>query len=304
MRVGILRRVSFEETELRFSEEAVKLEIELVWIRYSDLRLVEGRIFYGDDDLADLDGLYVRSIGQEIEWGKLITEYAKIKRIKLIDDYILKHGILQRFKSVASLRLADTSINYPKTTFVNKIKDLKNELLNWSFPVVVKLSSGGRHGMGTFFLRSMEDWGEFEIKLKERNEMMKQEGKKQTKYRGFLIQEFIENDGDYRVMTVGYKCIGGFKRQPKIEKMLMNKSIGKSVKVDVLPNDLIELAEKAAEILGIEVAGTDIVKSKKDGKFYLIEVNEAPQFVVFEKRTGVNAASEILKYCAKKFRVE
>lgn len=301
MKIAIIRRVAFEETEKRFNEEAVKLGINLSWVNYSELRYVDGRIYFGEQDLAEFDGWYIRSVGVEIEWSKLLSEYAKAIKIPVVDDYIIQHGVLQRFKSVASLRLALAKINYPKTSFVNKLIDLKKELLSWQFPVVVKLSSGGRHGMGTFLLQSMNDWDQFKEKLRQKNELAKEEGKKQTKYRGFLIQEFIENDGDFRVMTVGYKCIGGFKRQPKMEKMVMNVSMGKSTGVANLPIDVASLAEEAAKLLGVEVAGTDIVRSKKDGKCYLIEVNEAPQFGVFEKRTKINVAAEILKYCALKF---
>jgi len=127
-------------------------------------------------------------------------------------------------------------------------------------------------------------------------------GKQPINYRGFLVQEYIENDGDYRVMTVGYKCIGGYKRQPKVEKLVLNLSAGKSQGLKEVPSDVTETAEMAAKALGVEIAGTDLVRSKNDGRVYIIEVNEAPQFGVFEKRTGVNAARAILEYCVRKFR--
>ena len=46
------------------------------------------------------------------------------------------------------------------------------------------------------------------------------------------------------------------------------------------------------------------MRNKKDGKVYIIEVNEAPQFKVFEKRTKLNAAGKILEHCVKKFSNE
>ena len=53
--------------------------------------------------------------------------------------------------------------------------------------------------------------------------------------------------------------------------------------------------------MGVEIAGTDLVISNKTGEVYLIEVNEAPQFKVFEKRTKINAPRKILEYCINKF---
>lgn len=102
-------------------------------------------------------------------------------------------------------------------------------------------------------------------------------------------------------MTVGYKVIGGFKRAAKEEKLVMNKSIGKSVAVD-LPDDVIAEAEKAAKAVEVEITGTDLVRDSRNGKVYIIEVNEAPQFKVFEKRTKINAAKKIMEYLKEKFK--
>jgi glutathione synthase/RimK-type ligase-like ATP-grasp enzyme len=99
---------------------------------------------------------------------------------------------------------------------------------------------------------------------------------------------------------VGYQCVGGFKRQVKEEKLILNRSQGRSLSVEV-PAEVVEMAEKAARTLKVEVAGTDLVKDSQSGKVYVIEVNEAPQFKVFEKRTKINAAGKILEYCVEKF---
>lgn len=302
MKIAVFHRLSFGDTELRLNEEAEKLGIKLVWIKYRQLRLDNEKIFFEETDLADFDGWYFRAVGSELEWSKLLSMYAKKYGVRVIDEYILNEGVLRRFKSVMSWQLLNAAIPYPKSSFVNTLADLKEELEKWQFPLIVKLSSGGRHGMGTFFLKSMEDFIELKRKLNLRAEEEKKEKGFSILRRGFLIQEFIENDGDYRVMTVGYKCVGGFKRQPKVEKIIFNQSVGKSLGLKKVPSDVAEIAEKAARILEVEVAGTDLVRSKKDGKVYLIEVNEAPQFKVFEKRTGINVAKEILKYAENKFK--
>ena len=213
----------------------------------------------------------------------------------------MTEGPLRRFKSVMTWQLLEAGVNYPKSAYVETIKDLKIELTKWNFPAIVKLSQGGRHGMGTFWIREMEDIEKLVHVLEGRREKAKEKGDRQVPLRGFLIQEYIRNDGDFRVMTVGYKCIGGFKRQVKEEKLILNKSQGSSVAVKELPIDVIGIAEKAAKVLGVEVAGTDIIRDIETGKVYIVEVNEAPQFKVFEKRTKINAARAILEYCKEKF---
>jgi RimK family alpha-L-glutamate ligase len=292
MQIAYLHRITFDESEQRFSEEAKVLGIDLVLIKYRQLRLENGRIMFGDMDMKDFDGWYFRSVGSELEWSKLLQLYAKKHNVPVVDEYLLTQGPLRRFKSVMTWQLLEAGIAYPKSSYIETWSDLENFLKESKFPLIVKLSQGGRHGMGTFWIREYDDLNKLKDVLEKR---------KMPVARGFLVQEYIENDGDYRVMTVGYKCIGGFKRQVKEEKLILNKSMGRSVGLAEVPENVAKVAEAAAKILEVEVAGTDLVVSKKTGEVYIIEVNEAPQFKVFEKRTKVNAPRKILEYCISKF---
>lgn len=301
MKIAVFYRVDFEDTRSRMDEEAKKLRLELSWIKYKELRLEGTEIFWGSVNVKDFDGWYFRAVGNELEWSKLLQLYARKNNIPVVDDYLLSEGPLRRFKSVMSWQLADAGVRYPKSSFVESIADLEDELRKWKFPLIVKMSKGGRHGMGTFFLKEESEIESLKNKLISRAETAEAEGKKIEPQRGFLIQEYIENDGDFRVMTVGYKCIGGFKRMPKVEKLVLNQSEGNSVGLANVPEEVADVAEKAARVLGVEVAGTDLVISRQTGEVYLIEVNEAPQFKVFEKRTKVNVPKIILEYCINKF---
>lgn len=301
MKIAYLHRLTFDESEARFQEEAKNLGIELVPVKYRKLKLVENKIMFGEIDMKDFDGWYFRSVGSELEWSKLLQLYARKHKVPVVDEYLMTEGPLRRFKSIMSWQLAEDGVNYPKSAYIESFKTLEKELTKWNLPVIVKLSAGGRHGMGTFWIRELADLEKLKHILEQRKQHAKEKGEKVPVFRGFLIQEYIRNDGDYRVMTVGYKCIGGFKRQLKEEKLILNRSMGKSSGVEV-PSDVAEMAERAARTLGVEVAGTDLVKENGTGKVFIIEVNEAPQFKVFEKRTKVKAARKILEYCVEKFK--
>ena len=300
MKIAYLHRLTFDESEKRFQDEAGVLGIELVPVKYRKLKLVGDKIMFGEMDMKSFDGWYFRSVGSELEWSKLLQLYAKKHNVSVVDEYLMTDGPLRRFKSVMSWQLADAGVLYPKSAYVESFKDLEKELGSWELPAIVKLSAGGRHGMGTFWVRELADLEKLKHVLEGRKEKARLANKKVPVFRGFLVQEYIKNDGDFRVMTVGYKCLGGFKRQVKEEKLILNKSLGRSLGVD-LPDDVKETAEAAARVLGVEVAGTDLVRSTENGKDYIIEVNEAPQFNVFEIRTKINAARKILEYCVEKF---
>ena len=301
MRIAYLHRITFDESEQRFLDEARTLGVELVLIKYRQLRMVGGKILFGEVDMKDFDGWFFRSVGSELEWSKLLQLYARKHKVPVVDEYLMTEGPLRRFKSVMSWQLVEAGVAYPKSAYIETWSDLEIFLKEATFPLIVKLSQGGRHGMGTFWIREYGDLTKLKEVLEERKEKAKIKGEKIPMIRGFLVQEYIENDGDYRVMTVGYKCIGGFKRQVKEEKLILNKSQGNSIGLQEIPEAVVRTAEAAAEALGVEVAGTDIVIGKKTGEVYIIEVNEAPQFKVFEKRTKINAPKKILEYCINKF---
>ncbi len=295
-KIAFFYRIDKWGTVERFVTEARAVELEVVPIRYRQLQLRQQErgwdIDFAGRPLRNFDLFYFRAVGSELEWSKLLTLYAARHEIPVVDQYLADEGVLRRTKAVSGIFLAEGGVSYPRTTFIERIEDLKHELAaNWQYPVVVKLSQGGRHGISTFWLRGEPDLTEFEEKSKDEESRPK---------RGFLIQEYIPNNGDYRLFVVGYKVLGGFKRAPKEEKVVMNKSLGQSVALMEIPGDVVAEAEKAAQALGVEVAGIDLVTHKDTGKPYVIEVNEAPQYKVFEKRTGKNAVRAILEYLKQK----
>jgi len=66
----------------------------------------------------------------------------------------------------------------------------------------------------------------------------------------------------------------------KEDKLVLNKSVGKSIGLPVVPKAVVEAAEAAARAVEVEVAGIDLVQDSRDGKVYIVEVNEAPEFKV------------------------
>ena len=73
---------------------------------------------------------------------------------------------------------------------------------------------------------------------------------------------------------------------------------GKGVTLDP---KLSELAVRSAKVLGLEIAGTDIIVGE-DGTPRVIEVNYSPGFRGLEKATGLDIASGIVGYVEDKLR--
>jgi RimK family alpha-L-glutamate ligase len=175
---------------------------------------------------------------------------------------------------------------YPKSAVVFNEKGAKEALKSFPFPLVVK-TSAGRQGKGVFLCKSFQD-------VLAAIEEIHNQG-----VEAVVIREFIPNDGDLRIFTVGYKAIGAMKRSPtKKDEFRSNISLGGRGEKFELGNypEIKSIAESAAEVMRTEIAGVDIIIHKETARPYILEVNPSPQFEGFEKYTGVNAAEKIIEY--------
>lgn len=288
-KIALFYRVWFDSGE-EILAAGKKLGVDLRPINYGDLVLrQEGKrteIFHQGESLADFDLFYFRAVGAAAEWAHLLVLFAKERGIPIVDEYLGVWGPGRRLKSIAGMILGQEGVVCPKTSLVSDKGQLEEERKKYSFPFVLKLSKGGRHGMGTLLVRDKE--------------VLERAVKGRIEKSTYLIQEYVPNEGDYRLFLVGYKALGAFKRQKKDEKLVLNQSLGPSEKLEEIPPEVRELAEKAARVLRVEIAAVDMVIDKRTGKGVVIEVNEAPQFKVFKKRTGVDVPRKIVEYLAVK----
>lgn len=111
-----------------------------------------------------------------------------------------------------------------------------------------------------------------------------------------LIQRFIaESAGrDVRVLVVGKQAVAAMERiAPKGEFRSNLHRGGRSQPFD-LTRKVERLAVRAARVLGLDVAGVDILLGK-DGPL-IIEVNPCPGLEGIEKTTGINVAGAIVDH--------
>jgi ribosomal protein S6--L-glutamate ligase len=120
-----------------------------------------------------------------------------------------------------------------------------------------------------------------------------------------IIQPMIPNDGDYRVWILKGKVIGVIKRSPNSEnEFRSNISLGGNSEIASLPDDVLDLAIKSAQILDLDMAGVDIIQDINTKKYYIMEVNAAPQFNGFMATTGINLFEIITKYIIKEIELK
>jgi len=182
------------------------------------------------------------------------------------------------------LKQTQEEIPYPESAVVYTHRSLVGATENIGFPLILKTSEG-RQGKGVY-------------KIESNQELVKKVRELENQSRFFVIREFIPNEGDIRVFTVGHKAIGAMERIPPKGDFRSNISVGgKGEKFDLEKyQEIAKLAEKSSEVTKTEIAGVDIIVHKDTKKPYVLEVNPAPQFAGLEKYTKTNAALEIIKY--------
>lgn len=111
-----------------------------------------------------------------------------------------------------------------------------------------------------------------------------------------LIQEFIaESRGrDIRALVVGGRVVGAMRRIARLGEFRSNIHRGGAGRVIDLSDEYRDTALKACAIMGLQVAGVDMLESKDGPK--VIEINSSPGFEGLEQATGEDVARAILDY--------
>lgn len=115
----------------------------------------------------------------------------------------------------------------------------------------------------------------------------------------FLVQEFIREAGgsDIRCFVVGKKVIAAMQRSAVKGEYRSNLHRGGTAQVIRLRPEERALAVRAAQVMGLDLAGVDIIRSTHGP--LVIEVNSSPGLEGIEAATGEDIAGKIIDYVEK-----
>lgn len=279
--------------KFRLHEEAVKRGHELENCYSGDLVIKTDSnqfkpLIKGESSLEKFDVIYFWSLGYK-RWEWYVTgKYLAEEFGTIIVDSVTISDSLTYTSTFSYLVQYQNKLPFPKSALVFSTAYLDSVLKDFEFPLIAK--------------ETVIHQGRGIAKVENRDELVKFIENRKRAY-PILIREFIPNDGDIRIFTVGYKAIGGMRRIPKEGDFRSNISIGGTGEpFDLDKNSaIIGLAEKASRLTGFEIAGVDIIIDKNTGKPYILEVNYGPGFKGLEKYTGLNVAGKIIEYFEELF---
>ena len=118
----------------------------------------------------------------------------------------------------------------------------------------------------------------------------------------FLVQEFIAEAGgaDIRCLVIGEKVVASMKRQGREGEFRSNLHRGGVAELIKLTPEERSTAVRAARIMGLNVAGVDLLRSNHGP--VVMEVNSSPGLEGIETATGKDIAGLIIGFLEKHAR--
>lgn len=186
--------------------------------------------------------------------------YCRKNNITILDDNFSNLD----GKLYALWRFWEKDIPVAKTAF-GPVDYLVEQLKVIGTPAILK-SVKGTKGKDSFLIHS----GEEIRQAIEQNEDAR-----------FVLQNFIENDGDWRIVLVNFEPKLAIYRTSHGKDFRNNTSVGGDATLIPLPQvdpKVLQIAIDAAKALDIKIAGADILPDK-NGNYTVLEVNRTPQLV-------------------------
>ncbi|WP_236977039.1 ATP-grasp domain-containing protein [Membranihabitans maritimus] len=182
--------------------------------------------------------------------------------------------------------LASKNIPIPDTMIMNYLSFNQGFFKShMKLPVIIKLLDS-THGLGVIIsnsVKSTESTIETLYHLKQKA----------------ILQQYIrESSGsDLRIFVVDGKVVAAMQRIAAEGEFRSNLHRGGTSRMVRLTDQEMDDAVRSAEILGLGIAGVDMLRGKD--RSFVIEVNASPGLEGIEGTTGVNIASKIVEYVEK-----
>lgn len=285
MRIAILSRApgSYATQRLRKAATDRNHEVRVLdTLRFGiDLASDEPELQYRGRVLPDFDAIIPR-IGASITYFGT----AVVRQFEQMDVYTPNTAsaiAASRDKLRSFQILSRYDIGIPKSTFVRDRKDVPAAIRRvGGAPVVIKLIEGTQ-GIGVILAPDASVAEAIVETL-------------QSAEQNVLLQQFIaESKGqDVRAFVIGDRVVAAMRRTAQAGEFRSNLHRGGTLEPVDLDPAAERIAVRAAQILGLNVAGVDLLES--DNGPLVVEVNSSPGLQGIEAATGLDVAGAIIDY--------
>lgn len=248
---------------------------------YMVMEKMDPKVYIGDHSIEALDAIIPRIGASVTFYGSSVIRQFEMQKVFTTCSSL---ALVRSRDKLRSLQiLAKAGIGIPKTAFARDPSDINSLIKSvGGTPLIIKLLEGTQ-GKGVVLA---------ETRKAAKSVIEAFHGLNAN----ILVQEFIEEAKatDIRAFVIDGKVVAAMKRVGKEGEFRSNLHKGGTGEIIKLSRKEQSTAIKAAEALGLKIAGVDILPSSRGP--LVIEVNSSPGLEGIEKATGINVAGKVIEY--------
>lgn len=238
-------------------------------------------IYYNGRKIEHADAIIPRIGASVTFYGTAVVRQFEMMRVFTTTE---SQALVRSRDKLRSLQiLSRAGLGLPKTVFTNYSRNIKQIVEQaGGAPVVIKLLEGTQ-GIGVILAETKKA---AESVIEAFNNLQAR----------VIVQEFIKEakGADIRAFVIDGQVVGAMKRQAKEGEFRSNLHRGGTATVIKLTDEEEVAAIKAAKVLGLGIAGVDMLQSSRGP--LILEVNSSPGLEGIEAATGKDIAREIIRY--------
>lgn len=288
MKIAILSRKAdlYSTRRLYEAAEARNHEVQIIdYLKsYMNITAQQPSIHFQGRTLPRFDAIIPRIGAKRTFYGTAI-----VRQFETMSTYSINPSISitrSRDKLRSQQLLAMKGIDMPITGFAHAPSDIDDLIkMVGGPPLVIKLIEGTQ-GVGVVLAETKKAAESVVQTLMGLNA-------------NIIVQEFIKEaqGADIRCFVVGDKVVAAMKRQAEAGDFRANIHRGATAEAVKITKTEREAAIKAAKVMGLRMAGVDLLRSARGP--LVLEINSSPGLEGIETATGKDIASLIIEYIEK-----
>ena len=235
----------------------------------------ENKLFFKNTDLTKFDACYARLFSEDFLFGECVLDILESSGVYLPTSSEAFQIVNHKYYTVQTL--CKSKLPVPTTSLSVSPQPTTKISRTVGYPLVVKLLSGFG-GRGVMLVQEEQDL----VPLLDTMQVFKE---------FVATQEFIDKGDDIRCYVIGDN-VYPVKRIAKKGEWRANVSRGARAIPTRIPDEIKEIALKAAKIMGMDISSVDFIKSSKG--WLILEINFSPGLM--PKFFGKKFAEIIMKH--------
>lgn len=248
---------------------------------YMNITSSRPTIHYKGSEISHYDAVIPRIGASVTFYGAAVVRQLEMMGVYCLNDSVAITRARDKLRSLQIL--SKKGIGLPITGFAHSLDEIQDLIkMVGGAPLVIKFLEGTQ-GIGVVLVETAKA---------ARSVLEAFLGLKVN----IMVQEYIKesNGADIRCFVVGGNVVAAMKRQAKPEEFRSNLHRGGQASAVEITEEERTTAIRAAHIIGLNVAGVDIVRSNRGP--LIMEVNASPGLEGIEKATGIDVASKIIEF--------